>query len=279
MMNEIRVELLVLRKRTATWVLLGVWTLLAMIFAYIVPYMLSRTSTTMADTAALRQLMPDRIPSNLIDGFPFYGGAFAIMLGVLAIGSDYGWGTLKTLFTQGPSRLRVFGAKVIAIAITLVPFVILPFVLGGMSSVIIALLENSPIIGPSAISLVEAVLASLLIMLAWAAFGIVLAVLSRGTSLAIGVGILYTLALEGLLSLMAGSVSLLEPLVKLFVRTNAYSLIKPLGAASADGASSGGPGAFDGPFVSTTQALIMLAVYVVVFVGVSAVALRRRDVA
>ena len=41
-------------------------------------------------------------------GFPFFGGVLALMLGVLTLGSEYGWGTLRTLFTQGPGRLRVF---------------------------------------------------------------------------------------------------------------------------------------------------------------------------
>ena len=45
------------------------------------------------------------------------------MLGVFALGSEYGWGTLKTLFTQRPGRLRVFAAKLAALGIVLVPFV------------------------------------------------------------------------------------------------------------------------------------------------------------
>ena len=43
------------------------------------------------------------------------------MVGVLAVGSDYGWDTLKTLLIQRPGRMRVFGAKVAAVAVTLVP--------------------------------------------------------------------------------------------------------------------------------------------------------------
>ena len=42
-----------------------------------------------------------------------------------------------------------------------------------------------------------------LILAAWAALGVLLGVLTRGTSLAIGVGILYALVIEGLLSAFA----------------------------------------------------------------------------
>ena len=277
MTSSTRVELLVLRKRMATWILLGVWVILAAIFAYIVPYMLNRSGATPQETELIRQLMPDRFAGNVSSGFPFYGGAFAIMLGVLAIGSDFTWGTLKTLFTQGPGRLRIFASKIIAIAIALIPFVLVPFIIGATSSAIVASLEGNAMSWPSITTIGQAILSSWVIMLAWAAFGVALAALTRGTSLAIGVGILYTLALEGLLSALAGSVNLLEPLVKIFVRTNAYSLIEPLGAMNA-GSAGDGPGRFTGPFVSTTQALIMLSVYVVVFVGVAGLALRRRDV-
>src|SRR6185503_20974150 len=38
MTGSIRAELLVLRKRPSTWILLGLWTALALVFAYAVPY-------------------------------------------------------------------------------------------------------------------------------------------------------------------------------------------------------------------------------------------------
>ena len=51
-----------------------------------------------------------------------------------------------------------------------------------------------------------------------------LGVLTRGTSLAIGVGILYALVIEGLLSAFADSVSALEPLTNVFLRANDSSV-------------------------------------------------------
>jgi hypothetical protein len=37
MRGSVAAELLVLRKRTSTWILLAIWTLLALVFAYVVP--------------------------------------------------------------------------------------------------------------------------------------------------------------------------------------------------------------------------------------------------
>ena len=38
MTRNVTAELLVLRKRAATWILLGIWTVLVIFFAYVIPY-------------------------------------------------------------------------------------------------------------------------------------------------------------------------------------------------------------------------------------------------
>jgi ABC-2 type transport system permease protein len=101
--------------------------------------------------------------------------------------------------------------------------------------------------------------------------------LTRGTSLAIGVGILYALVIEGLLSAFADNVGVLEPLTQVFLRANGYSLAAALGA-SVDSIESSGPGSFGGPFVSSGQAVAVLVAFVAGFVALTGVVLRRRDV-
>jgi ABC-2 type transport system permease protein len=103
-------------------------------------------------------------------------------------------------------------------------------------------------------------------------------VLTRGTSLAIGVGILYALVIEGLLSAFADSVSVLEPLTNIFLRANGYSIATALGALPEEIESSG-PGSFSGPFVDSLQALGVLAAFIAAFAALAALLLRRRDVA
>ena len=105
-----------------------------------------------------------------------------------------------------------------------------------------------------------------------------LGVLTRGTSLAIGVGILYALVIEGLLSAFANSVSALEPLTNVFLRANGYSIATALGA-SPQNIEESGPGSFSGPFVDSPQALAVLTAFIAAFAAISAVLLRRRDVA
>jgi ABC-2 type transport system permease protein len=268
-------ELLVLRKRASTWILVGIWAMLALVFAYVVPY---ATYLNRSSPDSLRDALPENLVGTLMGGFPFFGGVIALMLGVLAFGSEYGWGTLKTLFTQRPGRLHVFGAKLLALALTLAGFVLVVFALGAIASYAIAVREGADVSWPSLSLLLRGLGAGWLILAVWAALGVVLAVLFRGTALAVGVGILYALVVEGLLSALATQVSLLDPLVEFFVRASGYSLVVGLGA-SAEDAGDRGPGSFSGPFVGGEQALLVLVAYLAVFVLVAGWRLRRRDVA
>jgi ABC-2 type transport system permease protein len=275
MIRSVSAELLVLRKRTSTWILLGIWLLLALVFAYVAPY---ATYLNEPGREPLADMLPERLVGNVLVGFPFFGGVLALMLGVLTFGSEYGWGTLRTLFTQRPGRLQVFGAKLLALAVALVPFVLAVFALGAGAGSVIALRENAAVDWPSAWLVMRGLAAGWLILAVWAAFGVLLAVLSRGTALAVGVGILYALVIEGLLSALASQVSAVDRLVEFFLRANAYSLVTELGVAASDVADTG-PGSFDGPFVGGAQALLVLGSYALVFLVLSGWLLRRRDVA
>jgi ABC-2 type transport system permease protein len=273
--GSVRAELLVLRKRASTWILLGIWATLALVFAYVVPY---ATYLNRSTPDNLTDVLPQNLVGTLMGGFPFFGGVLALMLGVLAFGSEYGWGTLKTLFTQRPGRLHVFGAKLLALAAALAAFVLVVFALGALASYSIAVREGADASWPSLSLLLRGLAAGWLILAVWAAFGVLLAVLFRGTALAVGVGILYAFVIEGLLSALATQVSLLDPLVEFFVRASGYSLVVGLGA-SAEDAGDRGPGSFSGPFVGGEQALLVLISYLALFVVVAAWRLRRRDVA
>lgn len=282
LLHDISTELTLLRKRTSTWTLLAVWLVLSQVFAYIFPYVTYRGDTSATapgnrSASLLSTLLPDQLVPALVGGFAFYGGVIALILGVLTFGSEFGWNMWKTLFTQGPGRERIFLAKVGALGLILLPFVLLEFVLGTVSSVIIALQEDAAISWPSLMDLVQAIGSGWLIMMVWAGIGMLLAVVTRGTSLAIGFGILYALVIEGTISAFANGIGWLEPIVNGFLRANAYSLIEPISAATSQ--ASDGPGRFSGPFVDPIQALVVLSGYLTISVGLSLWLMHRRDIA
>ena len=89
-MTSVTAELLVVRKRSSTWILLGIWSALAVLFAYVIPYV-EYLNGSGPGPRSLGQLLPAQLAGNLVEGFPFFGGVIALMLGVLGLGSEYGW--------------------------------------------------------------------------------------------------------------------------------------------------------------------------------------------
>lgn len=267
MRGSVSAELVVQRKRASTWILLAIWTALSVFFLYVLPYTDELTP----------ELLPEGLAGNVMRIFPVFGGVFALMLGVLTVGSDYGWDTLKTLFTQRPGRLGVLAGKLLALGAVLVPFVLAVVSACAVASYAIAQREEMAVSWPSPWLLVRTLAAGWFILAVWAALGVMLAVLSRGTALAIGIAILYALVIEGLISALVGSASAIEPLTEVFLRTNAYSVATALGA-SAERIADSGPGSFSGPYVGSAQALLALAAYIIVFIFVTAAVVRRRDV-
>lgn len=271
-MNLVTAEMFQMRKRSSTWTLLGIWALLAVFFGYLLPYLLNNENSV---PGGMDLLFPENLVENLITGVPFYGGAIALMMGVLSVGSEYNWGTYKTMFTQRPQRGMVITARVVCIALYLLLFAAVPFAVGAVSSVIVANIEGATISWPSLVDVAWGTLTSWIIMFAWAAVGILLATLTRGTSMAIGIGIIYALMLEGLISNFANNISWLEPLINVFLRANGYSLIKPL---LGNGVIDDGPGGFAGPWVSVGQSLVVLGIWIAVSLGTSWWVIRSRDV-
>lgn len=276
-MGGIAGQTLVLRKRMSTWILLGIWVVMGTMFAYLLPY-LTYSGGGEGPSQPLATLLPGGLADNLLVGFPFFGGVIALMLGVLAIGSDYGWDTLKTQLTQRSGRLHLLFSKVAAIAVLLVPFVLVLFVVGAGASLAIAGAENATVQWPSVMELGGALVTGWFILATWAALGVLLAVLTRGTALAIGIGILYTFVIEGIFSALASEVSWLDSLVEYFLRANAYSLVVATGVP-AGLLGDNGPGGFFGPFVSGGQATLVLSAYLAGFLLLSAVVFRQRDLA
>jgi ABC-type transport system involved in multi-copper enzyme maturation permease subunit len=275
-LNLLRAELFLLRKRTATWVILGIWLVVTLLFAYVLPYASYRTgSLDFAEN--LDSMLPGALAQTIGEGMPFYGGALALILGVLVLGSEYGWNTWKTLLTQRPGRMPVFFAKLASLGVAMVVFVAGSFAMGAVASSIIALVEGTTISFPAVSTTLEAMVSGWLILAVWATAGVALAMLTRGTSLAIGIGILWGLALEGLLGAFIDRIDGLERLSDIMLRANGYSLVRAVNGNAV--LSTDGPGAFSGPYVSGLQATAVLAIYLVAFTGLSAWLLRRRDIA
>nr|WP_271211263.1 hypothetical protein [Rhodococcus wratislaviensis] len=63
----------------------------------------------------LAQMLPSAVPQVFTQGMAMFGGALMLILGALTIGSGYGWGTWKTVFTQGPPRSAALTGSLLAL--------------------------------------------------------------------------------------------------------------------------------------------------------------------
>jgi ABC-2 type transport system permease protein len=279
-MRSSRAELLRLRRWPAVWVTLGAWAALALMFGYVFGYLAYKTGDNSfanegeSMSSVLRELLPQAVPDVLLQGMPMFGGALMMVLGAMVAGSGYGWGTWKTVFTQGPSRSASIAGSLVATTVYMVGTVLFTLVLYVGVSLAIALSEGQDVVWPSAGSVVESVLAGVLVLEMWALAGFALGTLSRGPALSVGLGLVWALVVENLLRGVGNLLGAVETLTHVLPGTAAGSLVGSLIGVDAGG---GTPGVVDA--VSGTQATWTVLAYVVALPLLSVVLVRRRDVA
>jgi ABC-type transport system involved in multi-copper enzyme maturation permease subunit len=272
MLASFSAEILKLYKRPTAWVLLIVALVLSQVFNYLVPYAGYLTAENeRAAEQILESTMPENLISNSIGGFPLFAGALALTLGAISVGSEYGWGTLKTMLIQRPRRLSIYAGELLALAIAVLAIVLSIFVFGALTSYAIATSQSESMAWPSLAELARGVASGWLILMTWCLLGVMLAFVFRGMALPIGLGVVWILGIENLIvNVAAALLDFAETLQKGLPGVNAGSLVSALGGRN------------DTPGVNTvvdgTQATLVLIAYVVVFALIAGFALQRRDV-
>lgn len=206
MAASISAELTKFGRRPATWVIGLIFAAAIVFFGYIASYVFIVNAPSggqtgipeQAQQAVLENLLPQELVVNVLTNFTNYGSALALVLGALAIGSEYGWDTFKVTLTQRPSRLGFFGGKLVGIGVVLAIIMVVMFAVSAVTSAIIAAAEGESANWPGIGELIQGLAAGWLMLVVFAALGIALATLFRGTALAIGLGLVYLLVLESL---------------------------------------------------------------------------------
>jgi ABC-2 type transport system permease protein len=272
MLDDIRAEGHKLIRRPAVWTLLAVALTLSLTFTYVVPYA-GYTGGTSGPTAdrGMAAMLPDQLVGNSIGGLPIFLGALMLILGVLTVGSEYAWGTWKTVLTQDPSRVRVYAAKLIVALLGALTGVVAVFALGAVASALIATGEAASMNWPSLGDILVGIGAGWLIAAMWTVFGALLAIALRGVALPVGLGLVWLLAVQNLLSLIAAPLlDWVADLQKGLPGPNAGSLVAALGG----GTDTPGVAAL----VDGGQAALVLAAYLIAFAAAGAAVIRRRDI-
>ncbi|MCZ2827237.1 ABC transporter permease subunit [Modestobacter sp. VKM Ac-2986] len=271
-------ELLKLLRRPATWVLLGLWPALQLVFSTLVPYISYKRGASYEGSppeALLASTLPDRLVENSLSGLPLFGGALLLTLGALLAGSEYTWGTLTTLLGQGPRRLTLLAGQLLALVVVLAATVLVSFLLTALAARAIAGGASAAVDWPGPAQLVRALGGGLLIATTWGALGMLLGTALRSTALPIALGLVWVLAVENLIvNVAAPLLGVFDAAQAVLPGVNAGSLVAAL---AGEGAALRTPGV--AAIVDGGQAAWVLAAFLAVSTALTGLLLTRRDIA
>ena len=283
-LRSTRAELLRLRRWPALWVTVGAELALNLLFLYVFTYVSYRSGDGadgggivegVSKDSLLADMLPEAIPRVATSGMPMFAGALVLIVGALAAGSGYGWGTVKTVALQGPGRMVSLTGTFAALTVFVVALVTALFALDAGVSLLVATTESQPVVWPAPGDLAQAFAGGVLVMLTWTYAGVLVGTLARGPALAVGLGLVWVLAVENLLRGVGSLWSPIERVTDLLPGTAAGSLAGALGAmpVSEPGGTPGVLTTLDGG-----QAVVLLAAWATAFVLGTAWLVRRRDI-
>ncbi len=275
-----RAELLRLRKWPAVWITIGAWMAMTAMFGYLFNYLSYTTgdSSFSNEGASADSLLAEILPANvdhvLLQGMPMFGGALMLVLGALVAGNGYGWGTWKTVFTQGPSRPSVVVGSLSALTAFVVATVLATLALCFGLALLVAAVESQHVAWPAVSDLGVSLGAGFLVMEMWALMGFLLGTLARGPALSVGLGLVWTLVVENLLRGVGELLGPVEAFTKILPGTGGGSLV---GSIVGAGGQDPTPGVLDA--LSGGQATALLLGYLLLTPLLAGWLVTRRDVA
>lgn len=279
-------EFLKLRKRPAIYVCIGLLVLILLLLGYVIGYIVftytkpptgpgSPPPGTLDYHLQKQALYPLHFIQNALGGGWLLGGVLALIIGVLSMGSEYGWGTVKTAFTQRPRRLEWLVGKMLALEFTVLVLALALLGTAALTSLVLATADGAARSFPEPATILRGILATWLIYSFWGMFGFALATIFRQSAMAIGLGLAYALVIEALIfGLLVQFVG--EPARRVqqwFPLANANYLVDSFGRAVQLPRAP-----VLKPFADGTHGAVMLLVYVAVFALAAAVFVQRRDV-
>jgi ABC-type transport system involved in multi-copper enzyme maturation permease subunit len=288
-MRLVRAELLKMRRRQATWVVLIVLVVLM-------------TLTYLLTGSVYQFLGIIEFPGayGVIGQFAFaLGGLLAIVYSAAFVGADWNWGVVRNVVARGESRTRYLLAKCAALAIALGLAMLIIFALGlvltFLQGWIYGIPVASPLRGRGLQDLIDWLVLGYPVLVQRAALGVAVAVVLRsqlagaviGIVLFIGESILTQIltavALFGRVTQGGGGFGNFEPIgpewfqfLPISIGGNILVLLPGGGGAAAAG---GGIQNLLLRPIPTEVALPAVLIYIVGLIGLAIVALRRQEIA
>jgi ABC-type transport system involved in multi-copper enzyme maturation permease subunit len=282
-MRLVRAELLKLRRRWATYIVLGI-LLGLMALVYLLIGLLGGGPGS--DAAGLVIRFPGAY--GILNQFVFgLGSLLAVAYAAAIVGADWSYGVMRVFIARGESRARYVLAKAVGLAIILFLGILVAYATGmALTAVAAALLDTDmgqPFGERGREDLIASVAFGTFVVFQRAAIGFAVAMLLRSQLAGVVVGIVLYIA-EPILSTILFALSLGGNLREGLTADGVqwYQFLpfsigdSVMSAAASPPTGEGGP-----PFtpVPLEQALVAVGIYLVVSIVIAMLALRRSEIA
>ncbi len=287
MIRLVRAELLKLRRRWASYVVLGVLVVLMALVYLLIGALSSRSGPGDAGVSLIL-----RFPNAyaVINQFVFgLGSLLAVAYAAAIGGADWTWGVLRVVVARGEGRSRYVIAKALGIAIMLVIGVLIAYGAGVVFTLMAAGLASvsagSPVASSSTETLWKSLVLGTFVLLQRATIGYAVAVLTRSQVAGVVVGIILFLGesiLATILTVMSigrsfggGAIAQQE--------TQWYQFLPfSIGDSVLSAAASSLPGDLSEALlrpVPLEEALIVTGIYLLVALAIACLATERAEIA
>lgn len=292
MLRPLRSEIFRLRRRWMPWILLGIVLVMGFVFYELIYFSLNtqlqllRSGNAPANVSGgdpqamirelestLQQVRPSHVPDFGISLVAGLGSVLLIVFAASHMGTEFGWGTLRTLLASGEGRAAFLASKLGSIAL----FGLL-FTAFGVASVVMASFLVSAQAGFDTSGLDPGTVASAGIRAAYCfvpylALAALIALWSRSSGAGIAAGLVIYFAESIVMQLLISFNKDYATIANFGISRNVQSLSR-LGVT----VSTGAPPATAPALPDQTQAALVLAAWTIVFLALAFWRLRSRDV-
>lgn len=221
----------------------------------------------------LRQLAPGGIPDL---GISLVAGIGAVMLIVFAashMGTEFGWGTLRTLLASGLSRRAFLMTKLASVALFTLALTILGVLGTVIASYVVSAQAGYDTSGLDAAKVLSASWRALYAFLPYLALASLIALWARSSGAGIAAGLVIYFAESIVVSLVISLNKDYAAITNLGISRNVQSLSRlSVNVSGTDTATAAAT------LPSQTQAAIVLALWTIAFIALAYWRLRTRDV-
>ena len=207
------------------------------------------------------------------------GGLAVLVLSTLFVAQEYSWGSLALVVSRGTARLTWLLSKGVALVIGIIGLLGIQLAVAGVFGILVTAGNSASQARQHAFGIAAFAQNAVVVLyglIPYAALGVLLAVATRSAAVALGIGLGYTLLVEPLLAALSGNL-LPKWMGQYLLRTLGEALEYTPGKVHAQLAFGSTSASKTPPLISSETAILLIAIYVILFLVAGTALLSRQD--